>query len=92
MKQKGIIKKKAKALILGITFKENFNDIRNSKVLEIYKALIKKGMEVEVYDSLANPELLKNEYGISLTKTLDKYEVLILAIAHKFSLKVVRIV
>ena len=87
MRQKGIYKKDARALILGITFKENFNDIRNSKVPEIYKALTAKGMEVEVYDPLADPELVKKEYGISLTSTPDKYEAVILAVAHQVFLE-----
>ena len=87
MRQKGIYGEKAKVLIMGITFKENFNDIRNSKVPEIYKALIKEGMEVEVYDPLADPELVKKEYGISLTKTPAKYEAIILAVAHQVFLE-----
>ena len=84
MRQKGIYVEKAKVLIMGITFKENFNDIRNSKVPEIYKALTAKGMEVEVYDPLADPELVKKEYGISLTKTPGKYQAVILAVATKY--------
>lgn len=87
MRQKGVFYKEAKALILGITFKENFNDIRNSKVPEIYKALTGKGMEVEVYDPLADPELVKKEYGISLTSTPAKYEAIILAVAHQVFLE-----
>ena len=87
MRQKGIFNKGARVLIMGITFKENFNDIRNSKVPEIYKALTAKGMEVEVYDPLADPELVKNEYGISLTKTPKKYEAVILAVAHQVFLE-----
>ncbi len=87
MRQRGIFKKKAKALILGITFKENFNDIRNSKVPEIYKALEAEGLEVEVYDPLANPELVKKEFGISLSKTPGKYEAVIFAVAHQVFLE-----
>ena len=83
MKQKGVFKKKAKALILGITFKENFNDIRNSKVPEIYKVLKNIGLKVEVYDPIADPELVKKEYGISLIKTTGAYEAVILAVAHQ---------
>ena len=83
MKQKGIFNKKAKALILGITFKENFNDIRNSKVPEIYKVLNKEGLDVEVYDPVADSELVKKQYGITLTKTPKKYEAVILAVAHQ---------
>jgi UDP-N-acetyl-D-galactosamine dehydrogenase len=87
MRQKGIYKKDARALILGITFKENFNDIRNSKVPEIYKALNEEGLEVEVYDPIADPELVKKQYGISLIKTPKKYEAVILAVAHQVFLE-----
>ena len=83
MNLKGVFNKEAKALILGITFKENFNDIRNSKVPEIYKALKKKGMKVEVYDPIADPILVKKEYEITLIKTPLKYEAIILAVAHQ---------
>ena len=87
MLQKGIYKKGSKALILGITFKENFNDIRNSKVPEIYKSLKTEGLQVEVYDPMADTELVKKEYGISLTKAPSKYEAVILAVAHKVFLE-----
>ena len=83
MQQKGVLKKGAKALILGITFKENFNDIRNSKVPEIYKSLKNKGLKVEVYDPIADPDLVKKEYGISLIKRPLKYEAIIFAVAHQ---------
>jgi UDP-N-acetyl-D-glucosamine/UDP-N-acetyl-D-galactosamine dehydrogenase len=83
MQQKGVLKKGAKALILGITFKENFNDIRNSKVPEIYKLLKNKGLKVEVYDPIADPDLVKKEYGISLIKRPLKYEAIIFAVAHQ---------
>ena len=83
MRKKEIIIKGAKALIMGITFKENINDIRNSKVPEIYESLEEEGLEVEVYDPVADPDLVKKEYGISLTKIPGKYEVIILAVAHQ---------
>ena len=50
-------------------------------------ALTAKGMEVEVYDPLADPELVKKEYGISLTKTPGKYQAVILAVAHQVFLE-----
>jgi UDP-N-acetyl-D-galactosamine dehydrogenase len=86
MRKKEILIKGAKALIMGITFKENLNDIRNSKVPEIYKGLVNQGLEVEVYDPLADSELVQKEYGISLTKLPSKYEVIILAVAHEIFL------
>ncbi|MFL2578304.1 MAG: nucleotide sugar dehydrogenase [Flavobacteriaceae bacterium] len=87
MSNKGIPIDGSKALILGITFKENFNDIRNSKVPEIYKSLKAQGVAVEVYDPMADPELVKKEYGISLTSTPDKYQAVILAVAHQVFLE-----
>lgn len=87
MRQKGIYGQKVKVLIMGITFKENLNDIRNSKVPEIYNALTAKGMKVEVYDPLADPELVKKQYGITLTKTPGKYQAVILAVAHQVFLE-----
>ena len=83
MKKKRVFNKDVKALILGITFKENFNDIRNSKVPEIYKALINKGLNVDVYDPIADPELVKKEYGISLIKRPEVYEAVIIAVSHQ---------
>ena len=87
MRHKGIYGQKVKVLIMGITFKENLNDIRNSKVPEIYNALTAKGMKVEVYDPLADPELVKKQYGITLTKTPGKYQAVILAVAHQVFLE-----
>ena len=83
MRKNKILIKGAKALIMGITFKENISDIRNSKIPEIHKALVKKGLEVEVYDPLADYNLVQKEYGISLTKFPTKYEAIILAVAHE---------
>ena len=61
MQKKEILIKGARALILGITFKENLNDIRNSKVPEIYKGLVNQGLEVDVYFYAINPtEVLVN--------------------------------
>ncbi len=82
MAKKEILIKGARALIMGITFKENINDIRNSKIPEIYTALLNEGLEVEIYDPIADPELVKKEYGISLIKSPSKYEAVILAVAH----------
>ena len=83
MRKKKILIKGSKALIMGITFKENINDIRNSKIPEIYKALLKEGLKVEVHDPLADSKLVQKEYGISLTKFPTKYEAIILAVAHE---------
>lgn len=78
--------KDAKALILGITFKENCPDIRNTRVVDIYHELLTYGMEVDVFDPWANPEEAKHEYGINvLTKYPEGngYNAIILAVAHE---------
>jgi UDP-N-acetyl-D-galactosamine dehydrogenase len=73
----------AKALILGITFKENCPDIRNSKVPDIYEELKSFGMEVDVYDPHAQPQEVKQEYAIDLASSMSTYDAIILAVSHK---------
>jgi UDP-N-acetyl-D-glucosamine/UDP-N-acetyl-D-galactosamine dehydrogenase len=73
----------AKTLMLGITFKENCPDIRNSRVVDIYKELVDFGMEVDVYDPWANAAEVKHEHGIDLvTKLADQYQAIVLTVAH----------
>ncbi len=73
----------AKTLMLGITFKENCPDIRNSRVVDIYKELVDFGMEVDVYDPWANAAEVKHEHGIDLVTTLaDQYQAIVLTVAH----------
>ncbi|MBX2931665.1 MAG: nucleotide sugar dehydrogenase [Chitinophagaceae bacterium] len=73
----------SKALILGITFKENCPDIRNSKVVDIYNELKQYGMHVDVYDPHANKEEVHEEFGIRLIDKLAQgYNALILAVSH----------
>ncbi len=73
----------ARTLMLGITFKENCPDIRNSRVVDIYKELIDFGMEVDVYDPWANAEEVEKEHGISLLETLgEDYDAIVLTVAH----------
>jgi len=76
--------KKTKVLILGITFKENCPDIRNTGVIGIVDRLNDFGLEVSVYDPLANPLEVKKEYGFESLNTLPNksYEAIILAVAH----------
>lgn len=74
----------SKILILGITFKENCPDIRNSKVADVYSEFKEFGLEVDVYDCEANSAEVKNEYGINLKdKIKEKYDGILLAVAHK---------
>ena len=77
--------KKANVLMLGITFKENCPDIRNTKAIDIYKELTSYDMNVDVYDPWANTKEVKREFDIDLTskENLAKYETIILAVSHK---------
>ena len=84
MNKKGILVKDAKILILGITFKENCPDIRNTKVVDIYHTLSEYTHNIDVYDPWANAERVEHEYGISIKTQLpnEKYDAVILAVAH----------
>ncbi|MCX6299994.1 MAG: nucleotide sugar dehydrogenase [Bacteroidetes bacterium] len=73
-----------KSLILGITFKEDCPDIRNSKVIDIFRELQQFNMNVDVYDPHANKHEVKEEYGVDLVETISgKYDAIILAVSHK---------
>ena len=78
--------KGSKVLILGITFKENVPDVRNTKVIDIVNELRDFGCNVDVYDPIANPEDVKKEYGIDLIQesrlSIENYDCIILAVAH----------
>lgn len=84
MAQNDLPIKNADVLVLGITFKENCPDIRNSKVVDIVKELHSFGTHVDIYDPLADPEEVKHEYDLPLTKVLNKkYHSIILAVSHQ---------
>jgi UDP-N-acetyl-D-galactosamine dehydrogenase len=73
----------AKVLILGITFKENCPDIRNTKVVDIHHELEQLGMNIDIHDPWADAKAVKKEYGISLTPDLNNvYDAIILAVSH----------
>lgn len=77
--------KGAKALILGITFKENCPDIRNTRVVDIYHELVSFGLDVDIYDPWANAEEVKAEYGLDILTELDhfeEYDAITLAVSH----------
>jgi UDP-N-acetyl-D-glucosamine/UDP-N-acetyl-D-galactosamine dehydrogenase len=77
--------KDAKALMLGITFKENCPDIRNTRAIDIYHELKSYGMHVDVYDPWADPKEVTEEYSISITNNYPEdngYRAIILAVAH----------
>ena len=76
----------AHILILGFTFKENINDIRNTKVIDVVNGLKQKGYEVDVHDPFARPEEVESEYGISIEQTLPadkRYDCVALMVGHQ---------
>jgi UDP-N-acetyl-D-galactosamine dehydrogenase len=84
---KGLLNLDTKILILGVTFKENCSDIRNTKVLDIYKELIKYNLNVNIYDPIADKNEVNAELKINLVSNLDRYDCIILAVAHDIFLK-----
>ncbi len=87
MLQKDVNVKNAKILIMGITFKENCPDIRNSKVIDVYNELATYPVQLDVYDPWAQKEEVKHEFGIDLlvseNELKSKYDAIILTVAHK---------
>ena len=75
---------KSKVLILGITFKENCPDVRNTKVVDLIKALKDYGINIVIHDPWANEEEVMHEYGLKSSKSIpkDKYDAVVLSVAH----------
>lgn len=75
----------AEILMLGITFKENCPDVRNTKIVDVIKALEDFGVKVTTFDPWANPEEVKHEYGLVTTDELptQKFDAVVLGVAHK---------
>jgi UDP-N-acetyl-D-glucosamine/UDP-N-acetyl-D-galactosamine dehydrogenase len=72
-----------KILILGLTFKENCPDIRNSKVVDVVNELLTFGASVDIYDPHASVDEVKHEYNLTLTKNLtNRYHAVVLAVSH----------
>jgi len=82
--KKGHTIRGSRVLIMGITFKENCPDIRNSRVIDLIRELEEFGVEVEVCDPIAYPEEVKREYRLELIKNppLEKYDGIVIAVAH----------
>lgn len=80
----GKVVNQSRVLVMGITFKENCPDIRNSRVIDIVLELEDFGVNVDVYDPWANPEEVKHEYGLDLRTLadIDQYDGVVLAVAH----------
>lgn len=85
MNKKGVMVKDAKILILGVTFKENCPDIRNTKVIDIYHTFEEYTHNITIYDPWANPDAVREEYGINLTNDIvnGNYDAVVLGVAHK---------
>ena len=75
----------AKLLMLGITFRENCPDVRNTKIVDVIKALKDYGIEITIYDPWASPEEVTHEYKLVTTKTLPtaQFDTIVLGVAHK---------
>ncbi len=85
MLKKGIQVLGSNILILGFTFKENCPDVRNTKVVDIVKALKEYNLNITIYDPWANPDAVKREYGLETFKELpngQKFDTAILAVSH----------
>lgn len=90
MNKKGVMVKDANILILGITFKENCPDIRNTKIVDIYHTLEEYTKNITVYDPWANKEEVRHEYQVEIENKLPekKFDAVILAVAHDKFLKI----
>ena len=84
MIKKGIPVNHSKLLMLGITFKENCPDVRNTKIVDVISALSDYGIEVSVYDPWANPEEVAHEYQLITSKEVpdQKFDSIVLGVAH----------
>ena len=90
MIKKGIVVNGAKLLMLGITFKENCPDVRNTKIVDVIAALTDYGITVSIYDPWANPAEVQHEYGLTTSVEMphQKFDALVLGVAHQEFLKV----
>ena len=84
MVQKGIDTSRSNILILGLTFKENCPDLRNTKVIDIINEFGEYGIKVDVHDPWVNPEEARSEYGVNLVESpqTSNYDAIVLAVAH----------
>jgi UDP-N-acetyl-D-galactosamine dehydrogenase len=85
MIKKGITVNRASLLMLGITFKENCPDVRNTKIVDVIVALKEYGINITIYDPWANPIEVQHEYKLETTNStpIEKFDVVVLGVAHK---------
>ena len=90
MIKKGLSIKDAEVLMLGITFKENCPDVRNTKIVDVIHSLTDFGVNVTIFDPWANPAEVKHEYNLQVTNTLptNKFDTVILGVSHKEFLEI----
>lgn len=92
MIKKDIVINRAEVLMLGVTFKENCPDVRNTKIVDVVAVLEDYGMKVAIYDPWANPAEVKHEYGLDCLSQLpsvvssevkqSQYDAIVLGVAH----------
>jgi UDP-N-acetyl-D-galactosamine dehydrogenase len=85
MIKKGIAISGGELLMLGITFKENCPDVRNTKIVDVVKAFVEYGINVTIFDPWANPDEVMHEYGLTTVKELPakQFDAIVLGVAHK---------
>lgn len=85
MIKKGVVVNGASILMLGITFKENCPDVRNTKIVDVVKALKEYGISITIFDPWANPQEVKHEYHLTTVNSIpqEKFDAIILGVAHK---------
>jgi UDP-N-acetyl-D-galactosamine dehydrogenase len=85
MIRKGIAINGADLLMLGITFKENCPDVRNTKIVDVIASLKEYGIVITIYDPWANPAEVQHEYNLKCTKNLpnETFDAIILGVSHK---------
>lgn len=85
MTRKAIQAVGSKILILGFTFKENCPDVRNTRVIDIVRALREYNLDIAIHDPWANPEIARREYSVEVSNALprERFDAVVLAVAHK---------
>jgi UDP-N-acetyl-D-galactosamine dehydrogenase len=85
MIKKEVVINGAKLLMLGISFKENCPDVRNTKIVDVIAALKDYGIQITIYDPWANPTEVKHEYNLDCTKSIpdEKFDAIVLGVSHK---------
>jgi UDP-N-acetyl-D-glucosamine/UDP-N-acetyl-D-galactosamine dehydrogenase len=85
MIKKGLNIKDSEVLILGITFKENCPDVRNTKIVDVIRSLKDFGVNITIFDPWANPDEVRHEYKLDVTNTLPnrKFDTVVLGVSHK---------